>query len=88
MRVVTWNVQWREREDWRARAPAIRDTLAALDPDVVCLQEVWATAGTSLAALLGPNSGVTSRSGRRRCHRHPTRRSGPTWPASRSAWPC
>jgi len=57
VRVVTWNVQWREREDWRARAPAIRDTLAALDPDVVCLQEVWATAGTSLAALLGAELG-------------------------------
>lgn len=44
LRVVTWNVWWRFG-DWKARQPAILRTLAALDADVVCLQEVWAEEG-------------------------------------------
>jgi len=41
LRVVTWNVWWRFG-DWEARQAAIVETLAALDADVICLQEVWA----------------------------------------------
>lgn len=56
MRVVTWNLWWRFGP-WEARAPAISATLARVDADVVCLQEVWAADGRrqadELAAELG-----------------------------------
>jgi endonuclease/exonuclease/phosphatase family metal-dependent hydrolase len=42
LRVVTWNVWWRFGP-WEARQPAILETLAGIDADVVCLQEVWET---------------------------------------------
>ena len=42
MRVLTWNLWWRFGP-WEERQPAIRDVLASQQPDVVCLQEVWAT---------------------------------------------
>jgi endonuclease/exonuclease/phosphatase family metal-dependent hydrolase len=52
LRVATWNLWWRFPRDgepaapgtppWQARQEPIRATLAALDADVVCLQEVWA----------------------------------------------
>jgi endonuclease/exonuclease/phosphatase family metal-dependent hydrolase len=58
MRVMTWNLQWREREDWRERQPAIVSTLEAVRPDVVGLQEVWATAETTQAALLADQLGM------------------------------
>jgi endonuclease/exonuclease/phosphatase family metal-dependent hydrolase len=55
MRVMTWNLQWRERADWRSRQPAILTTLDTVHPDVAGLQEVWATTGTTLAdQLAGP----------------------------------
>ncbi|MGH9185834.1 MAG: endonuclease/exonuclease/phosphatase family protein [Acidimicrobiales bacterium] len=38
--VVSWNVWWRFGP-WEERLPAIVATLAAIDPDVACLQEVW-----------------------------------------------
>lgn len=40
LRVVTWNVWWRFGP-WEQRLPAIVETLRRLDPDVICLQEVW-----------------------------------------------
>ncbi len=40
VRVVTWNVWWRFGKH-RRRAPAIVDELQRVEPDVVCLQEVW-----------------------------------------------
>jgi endonuclease/exonuclease/phosphatase family metal-dependent hydrolase len=40
LRVATWNLWWRFGP-WEARQPAIAAVLAALDADVVCLQEVW-----------------------------------------------
>jgi endonuclease/exonuclease/phosphatase family metal-dependent hydrolase len=40
LRLVTWNLWWRFGP-WEAREPAIIETLRRLDPDVVCLQEVW-----------------------------------------------
>ncbi len=66
LRVVTWNLWWRfplgdpapPFVPWQQRQPAILATLAALDADVVCLQEVWAEEhgpdqGAWLAAELG-----------------------------------
>ena len=44
LRVVTWNVWWRFG-DWEARQEAILRTLADLEADVICLQEVWAEEG-------------------------------------------
>ena len=56
LRVVTWNV-WGRYGPWRERAPLISETLRRLDPDVVCLQEVWTADGRThaddLAAELG-----------------------------------
>lgn len=40
VRIVTWNVWWRFGP-WEARQAAIAATLEAIEPDVVCLQEVW-----------------------------------------------
>ena len=42
VRIVTWNLWWRFGP-WEARQPAIRAELEAIDPDVVLLQEVFAT---------------------------------------------
>jgi endonuclease/exonuclease/phosphatase family metal-dependent hydrolase len=53
LRLVTWNLWWRFGP-WRARLPAIIETLRRLDADVVCLQEVWSdptTSETSAAAI-------------------------------------
>jgi len=57
LRVLTWNLWWRFGP-WADRQPAIAATLARLDPDVVCLQEVWASPdgprqADQLAAALG-----------------------------------
>ena len=41
LRVLSWNL-WHRFGPWEARRPAIAATLARLDADVVCLQEVWA----------------------------------------------
>jgi endonuclease/exonuclease/phosphatase family metal-dependent hydrolase len=58
MRVLTWNLQWRERADWRSRQPAILSTLRTLRPDVAGLQEVWASADTTLADELAGHLGM------------------------------
>jgi endonuclease/exonuclease/phosphatase family metal-dependent hydrolase len=53
LRVMTWNVWWRFGP-WEERAPAIEATVRAVDPDVLCLQEVWGLDdGTSFASVLG-----------------------------------
>jgi endonuclease/exonuclease/phosphatase family metal-dependent hydrolase len=58
MRAMTWNLQWRERDDWRARQAGIAAALEAVRPDVAGLQEVWTTAGTNQAALLAERLGM------------------------------
>jgi endonuclease/exonuclease/phosphatase family metal-dependent hydrolase len=58
MRVMTWNLQWRERDDWRARQRGIAAALEAVRPDVAGLQEVWVTAETNQAALLAERLGM------------------------------
>ena len=40
MRVMTWNLWWHFGE-WRRRFPLVVDTVRAIDPDVVFVQEVW-----------------------------------------------
>lgn len=57
-RVVTWNLWWHFGDEPERRVPAIAATLAALDADVVCLQEVYGDDtglddAAALAALLG-----------------------------------
>ncbi len=55
-RLVTWNLWWRYGP-WERRGPAIEAALVAAAPDVVLLQEVWATGeahqAEQLAAALG-----------------------------------
>jgi endonuclease/exonuclease/phosphatase family metal-dependent hydrolase len=48
---MTWNLWWRFG-DWRARQEAILATLRAEQPDVCCLQEVWAQRGGAHQAEL------------------------------------
>ncbi len=57
MRVVTWNVWWRFGP-WEQRQPALEQVLGSLDADIVCLQEVWATADTHQAEILGGALGL------------------------------
>jgi endonuclease/exonuclease/phosphatase family metal-dependent hydrolase len=58
LRVMSWNLWWRFG-DWELRQHAIVETIRAADPDVLCLQEVWAhTAGDAgLAAILADEFG-------------------------------
>ncbi|NAZ83518.1 endonuclease [Kineococcus sp. R8] len=57
LRLVTWNVWWRFG-DWRARREALLSVLRAEQPDVVGLQEVWATEDENLAGWLGERLGM------------------------------
>jgi endonuclease/exonuclease/phosphatase family metal-dependent hydrolase len=57
LRVMTWNLWWRFGP-WEQRERAIVEVIRAVDPDVVCLQEVWSAEGgedqvTRLAGALG-----------------------------------
>ena len=56
LRVLSWNL-WHRFGPWEARRPAIAATLARLDPDVVCLQEVWADEDIELAEELAGGLG-------------------------------
>lgn len=63
LRVVTWNLWWRFGP-WEERQAAIAATLAAVDADVVCLQEVWTEEGGAdqasvLADRLGSHAATT-----------------------------
>jgi endonuclease/exonuclease/phosphatase family metal-dependent hydrolase len=49
LRCMTWNVWWRFGPRWQDRQPAILETLRTVGADVVALQEVWGTDGTSQA---------------------------------------
>ena len=56
LRVITWNLWW-QFGPWEPRQPAIALTLTAVDPDIICIQEVWSTGdqnqAAELAGLLG-----------------------------------
>jgi endonuclease/exonuclease/phosphatase family metal-dependent hydrolase len=45
VRVMTWNLWWRFGP-WEERFAAIVATIVEQDPDVVCLQELWASDGS------------------------------------------
>lgn len=51
MRVMTWNLWW-HFGPWEERQVLIVDTIRAVDPDVVCLQEVWSDEQTDDARIL------------------------------------
>jgi endonuclease/exonuclease/phosphatase family metal-dependent hydrolase len=63
-RVMTWNIWWRFGPRWQDRQPALVETLRRVDPDIVALQEVWATDGMTQAdefgELLGLHAGFAS----------------------------
>lgn len=56
LRMVSWNIWWRFGP-WEARRPAIAATLARLDADIVCLQEVWDDGDVCFAAELAEGLG-------------------------------
>ena len=56
LRVMTWNLWWRFGP-WRERQGAIAAVVAAVDADVLLLQEVWGEGGTSSAHLLAEATG-------------------------------
>lgn len=56
LRVLTWNLWWRFGP-WELRRPAIAATLASLDADVICLQEVWDDGQVCFAAELAEGLG-------------------------------
>lgn len=52
LRVMTWNVWWRFGP-WEERRPAIEAVVRQVDPDILCIQEVWGLDdGTSFASEL------------------------------------
>lgn len=51
LRVMTWNLWWRFGP-FEQRFPAIVDTIRSVDPDVLCLQEVWSDGADDQAADL------------------------------------
>jgi endonuclease/exonuclease/phosphatase family metal-dependent hydrolase len=54
LRVLTYNVYSPHNPDWERRHPVIRDTLRALEADVVALQEVPVRSPDVLEDLVGP----------------------------------
>ena len=58
VRLVTWNLWWR-LGDWKGRADAIAQTLQELQPDLVCLQEVWEEGNENQAELLAQQLDMT-----------------------------
>lgn len=81
VQVATWNLWWKFGP-WEARQEPIAAELADLDPDVCCLQEVWADEGGDQALVLAERLG-----------RHVARSAGPDQVAHRfgnailSRWP-
>jgi endonuclease/exonuclease/phosphatase family metal-dependent hydrolase len=58
MRVVTWNV-WGRYGRWRERQAGIEETLAAAEPDVVCLVESWSHADATQPELVARRLGLS-----------------------------
>lgn len=57
MRVMTWNV-WGRFGPWQLREAAISETIASVRPDVLALQETWATGDAVQADLLASRHGL------------------------------
>ncbi len=59
-RLVTWNV-WGRYGEWAARLDGIIAELKRSAPDIVCLQEAWATPELNEADLVGEALGLPYR---------------------------
>jgi endonuclease/exonuclease/phosphatase family metal-dependent hydrolase len=59
-RMVSWNLWWRFGEGWEERQHTIAATLADLEPDIIGLQEVWATKRRSASSMLADSFGFYS----------------------------
>ena len=57
MRVVTWNV-WGRYGRWQERQAAIEESLAAADPDIVCLVESWSSVESTQAGRIAERLGM------------------------------
>jgi endonuclease/exonuclease/phosphatase family metal-dependent hydrolase len=57
LRIVTLNT-WKNEGDYARRLPLMRDGLAAMTPDVVCLQECFVAEGFDTAAWLAAELGL------------------------------
>ncbi len=79
--VLSWNIFWRY-DQWEARAPLIEAELAALDADIVALQEVWRDGAACQA------DGLANRLGYERAYHQMTVRQGVDFGlAVLSRWP-
>src|SRR5438876_992121 len=58
VRVVTWNVWGRYGPRWETRQAALEDTLAEVEPDVVCLVEAWRWGESSQPAQVAHRLGL------------------------------
>jgi endonuclease/exonuclease/phosphatase family metal-dependent hydrolase len=58
--LITWNVWWRFGERWRERQVGIAATLAAQQPDIIGLQESWASRESSQPEVLAASLGMYS----------------------------
>lgn len=56
MRIVTLNT-WKNEGDYRRRLPLMRDGLAAMAPDLICLQECFVAEGFDTAGWLASELG-------------------------------
>ncbi|HMK10931.1 MAG TPA: endonuclease/exonuclease/phosphatase family protein [Acidimicrobiales bacterium] len=56
LRVVTWNL-WGQFGPWERRQPAIVASIESLDPDIVCLQEVWSDPDSNMASIVADRLG-------------------------------
>lgn len=86
LRVLSWNL-WGRFGPWQRRQPAILETVAGVDPDVACLQEVWLTEDTGMADLVADRLGFHQVSS---CNDDGPVHSGNAivsrWPIVRSGW--
>lgn len=64
LRVGSWNL-WGRWGPWEERQEPIRKTLAAIDADVIGIQEVWAEEGRTQASVLADGFGFHSAYGSR-----------------------
>ena len=53
---MTWNLWWRFGP-WERRQQAILDTIRAVSPDALCVQEVWVDADGDLATIIATELG-------------------------------
>jgi endonuclease/exonuclease/phosphatase family metal-dependent hydrolase len=60
LRVVVWNV-WGRYGAWEQRQAGLEDVLAAVEPDIACLVESWATPEASQADRVGDRLGLEHR---------------------------